>query len=129
MSEAVRSKREVFNPPIKFERTHIQWDEDEGAPPVDLQVFKERAKSIVAKNDSPDIGFTYSVNPYRGCFHACAYCYARPSHQYLGFGAGTDFENRIVAKINAAELLQKHFEKSSWHGDEIVFSGNTAIRA
>src|SRR5262249_21733784 len=67
----------------------------------------------------------FSVNPYRGCFHACAYCYARSSHEYLGFGAGTDFDRKIVVKTNAPQRLREHFEKPSWKGDWIAFSGNT----
>ena len=71
----------------------------EGAPEVKLEVFADHTRQILAKNDSPDVGFTYSVNPYRGCFHACAYCYARPSHEYLSMGAGTDFDRKIVVKL------------------------------
>lgn len=115
--------KRVDNPPNPFQGTLVEWID---APPiVNLEVYEERAKSIVSKNSSPDIGFGHSVNPYRGCFHACAYCYARPTHQYLDFGAGTDFERRIVVKMNAPELLRKEFMKKSWRGDEIVFSGVT----
>lgn len=88
-------------------------------------MYEEQAKTIISKNASPDIGFTYSVNGYRGCFHGCAYCYARPTHQYLDWGAGSDFERRIVVKVNAPELLKKEFDKKSWQGEEIVFSGVT----
>lgn len=88
-------------------------------------MYEERARSIVAENDSPDLSFRYSVNPYRGCFHGCAYCYARPSHQLLGFGAGTDFERRIVVKTNAPELLHDRFASASWRGEHVTFSGNT----
>jgi DNA repair photolyase len=92
---------------------------------VHLEVYEERSKSILSENESPDLGFRWSVNPYRGCFHACAYCYARPTHEYLGFGAGTDFESKIVVKTNAAELLRAAFEASAWRGELIVFSGVT----
>jgi DNA repair photolyase len=113
----------VSNPPNPWDSVHAEWL---GEPPeATLEVFEETARSIVAENDSPDVGFRYSVNPYRGCFHACAYCYARPSHQYLGFGAGTDFERKIVVKTNAPELLRAHFERKSWEGDLLAFSGNT----
>lgn len=95
------------------------------APPVALEVYEEHAKSILSENNSPDIGFRFSVNPYRGCFHGCAYCYARPSHQYWGYGAGTDFERRIVVKVNAPELLERALDKPSWKGDVIALSGNT----
>src|SRR5690606_31046335 len=94
-------------------------------PPVKLEIYEEHAKSIISSNDSPDIAFRYSVNPYRGCFHGCIYCYARPTHQYLDFGAGTDFERKLVVKANAAELLRKSFMKPAWQGDTLVFSGVT----
>jgi len=90
-----------------------------------LEVYEDRTRSILATNDSPDVGFKYSVNPYRGCFHACAYCYARPGHEYLSFGAGTDFDRKIVVKIRAPELLRAAFAKKSWAGDAVVFSGVT----
>jgi DNA repair photolyase len=76
-------------------------------------------------NESPDLPFRWSLNPYRGCFHACAYCYARPSHEYWGFGAGTDFDSKIVVKRDAPALLRKALLKPSWQGELIVFSGNT----
>ena len=119
--------RKISNPPNPFRSSSLHYldlEEDDlrlGAP----EIFEERAKSIVSENKSPDLGFRFSVNPYRGCFHACAYCYARPTHQYLDFGAGTDFERKLVAKINAPELLELHLRKSSWNGDTIVFSGVT----
>jgi DNA repair photolyase len=113
----------THNPKNRFAATEIEW---EGEPPLaQLDPIEERAKSILAENDSPDVGFRFSINPYRGCYHGCAYCYARPSHQYLGFGAGTDFERKIVVKVNAVELLREAFERPSWKGDLIAFSGNT----
>jgi DNA repair photolyase len=116
------------NPPNRFESVHIEWDgEDlEGeAPLAKLEVFEETARSIVAENTSPDLGFRFSINPYRGCYHGCAYCYARPTHPYLGFGAGTDFERKIVVKKNAVALLRETFEKKRWQGELIALSGNT----
>lgn len=115
--------RRQDNPKNRFVPSEVVWDE--GAPFASLETFEEHAKSIVAENDSPDLSFRYSVNPYRGCYHACAYCYARPSHQYWGFGAGTDFERKIVVKVNAAKLLRERFERADWCGERIVFSGNT----
>src|SRR5688500_3276087 len=88
-----RAMRRIDNPKNRFERTELVWDE-ELPPHAALELHEEHAKSILSENDSPDIGFRYSLNPYRGCFHGCAYCYARPSHQYWGFGAGTDFERK-----------------------------------
>jgi DNA repair photolyase len=79
----------------------------------------------MARNNSPDVCFTWSVNPYRGCMHACAYCFARPSHEYLSMGAGTDFETRIVVKPQAPELLREAFERPRWQGETVAFSGVT----
>jgi DNA repair photolyase len=115
--------RPVANPPNPWSSSHTELLGK--APAADLHVYEEDAKSIVSENKSPDIPFRWSVNPYRGCFHGCAYCYARPTHQYLGFGAGTDFERRIVVKKNAAALLRDKFMRRSWRGETIVFSGVT----
>jgi DNA repair photolyase len=113
----------ISNPPNPWATTEVEYLE--GAPQVKLEVFEDRTRRILAKNDSPDVGFTYSVNPYRGCFHACAYCYARPSHEYLSLGAGTDFDRKIVVKLKAAELLRAAFAKKSWRKETVVFSGVT----
>jgi DNA repair photolyase len=102
---------------------HVEWDEE--APPARLRVYDDDSRSILAKNDSPDVPHTWSVNPYRGCSHACIYCYARPSHEYLGWGAGTDFDTRILVKRDAARLLADAFEERKWQGERILFSGNT----
>ena len=88
-------------------------------------VHEEQAKSALSENKSPDVGFRWSVNPYRGCFHGCAYCYARPTHPYLGFGAGTDFERQIVVKVNIVDRLRARLRKKSWNQELIAFSGNT----
>ena len=115
--------RKVMNPPNPFESLHRDFLEP--APHVALQMFEDSPRDILSRNDSPDLPFRWSLNPYRGCFHACAYCYARPTHEYWGFGAGTDFESKIVVKREAATLLRRTFEKSSWKGELILFSGNT----
>lgn len=113
----------ISYPPNPWQSASIEWL---GEPPTaKLEIYEEPARSILSENDSPDLGFRWSINPYRGCFHACAYCYARPSHQYLDFGAGTDFERKLVVKVNAPELLAAAFRKRSWQGEPIVFSGNT----
>lgn len=117
------SLRLVHNPPNPWESQAREWLEP--PPAVELKVYEEEARSIVSTNDSPDIGFRHSLNPYRGCTHACAYCYARPTHQYLGFGAGTDFDSQIVVKTNAPALLRREFMRPSWKGETLVFSGNT----
>ncbi|MGB8331771.1 MAG: PA0069 family radical SAM protein [Polyangiales bacterium] len=115
--------RQRSNPPIRFEAAHIDWEGE--PPPADLSIHEEHAKSALSENKSPDVGFRWSINPYRGCFHACAYCYARPTHPYLGFGAGTDFERQIVVKVNIVERLRQTLEKTSWRGELVAFSGNT----
>lgn len=113
----------MSNPPNPWDSTSVEYLE--GAPEVKLDVYEDRTRTILAKNDSPDVGFTYSVNPYRGCFHACAYCYARPGHEYLSFGAGTDFDRKIVVKVNAPELLRAEFRRKKWRRQTVVFSGVT----
>jgi DNA repair photolyase len=113
----------IRNPRSPWESTHVEYL---GAPPATpLEVFEDDSKSILSKNDSPDVGFRWSVNPYRGCYHGCAYCYARPSHEYLGFGCGTDFERKIVVKRHAPELLRAAFARKAWQREPVVFSGNT----
>jgi DNA repair photolyase len=113
----------ISNPPNPWDSTHVEYL---GEPPeARLEVFEEEARSILAENESPDVGFRWSVNPYRGCFHACSYCYARTSHEYLGFGAGTDFDRKIVVKVNAPALLRAQLSRRSWKGETIIFSGNT----
>lgn len=113
----------ISNPPSPWSSTEVEWDIE--PPPAPLEIFYEDAKSMLSKNTSPDLGFSYSVNPYRGCYHGCAYCYARRSHQYWGFGAGTDFDRKLIVKRNAAEVLNRELSKKSWKKDVIVFSGNT----
>lgn len=113
--------RHVENPPNPWLRHSIEWL---GEPPeAHLEVFEEDAtRTIITHNSSPDVGFDYSVNCYRGCPHACSYCFSRPTHEYLGYGAGTDFERKIVAKVNAPKLLRQELMKRSWKGDLIAFS-------
>lgn len=115
--------RRIDNPKSPYDAQALEWLDE--PPFAALEIHEERAKSILSENSSPDLRFRYSLNPYRGCFHACAYCYARPSHQYWGFGAGTDFERKLIVKLNAAELLRERFERKDWCGETIAFSGNT----
>ncbi len=113
----------VSNPPNPWESTYREWI---GEPPeAKLEIFEEEPRTILAENESPDVGFRWSLNPYRGCFHACSYCYSRTSHEYLGFGAGTDFDRKIVVKVNAPRLLRREIARRSWKGETIIFSGNT----
>ena len=113
--------RYINNPPNPWLSTQNEWI---GEPPAaKIEVFEETAtRSIITSNNSPDIPFEYSINCYRGCPHGCTYCFSRPTHEYLGFGAGTDFETKIVAKVRAPELLRAEFLKKSWKGDVLVFS-------
>ena len=83
------------------------WESLGELDPFKTQVHRETARSIISRNDSPDLSFDRSINPYRGCEHGCIYCYARPTHAYLGHSPGLDFETRIYAKVNAAELLER----------------------
>jgi len=94
-----------------------------GRPPT--VYFPDKSQSIVTENDSPDVGFRYSVNPYRGCSHGCAYCYARPYHEYLGLSAGLDFETKVFVKYGAAELLRDFLARPAWQPETIAFSGVT----
>ncbi len=117
------------NTPNRFERLHMEPLDDPEAvalpDSVATSVFIDTSRSILARNDSPDIPYTYSLNPYRGCEHGCIYCYARPSHEYLGFSAGLDFETKILVKPDAPALLERTFRKKSWKPQTVALSGNT----
>lgn len=115
--------KRISNPPNPWAETSLEWI---GEPPeAELEVYEEDVRRALAENESPDVGFRWSLNPYRGCFHACGYCYARSSHQYWGFGAGTDFDRKIIVKRNVAGKLREEFLRPSWKGEVIAFSGNT----
>lgn len=119
-----------LNTPNRFERlayTPITIDlpPDDERPPVRTTFYRDTSRTILARNDSPDVPFTYSLNPYRGCEHGCIYCYARPSHEYLGFSAGLDFETRIMVKLDAPRLLEETFRRKTWKPQVVAFSGNT----
>jgi DNA repair photolyase len=118
------------NPPNRYEPLHVELEPDEGddayGPPAQPTVlYRDSSRTILAENDSPDIGFRFSLNPYRGCEHGCVYCYARPSHEYLGFSAGLDFERRIMVKDNAPELLRDALSAPRWEPQVVALSGNT----
>jgi hypothetical protein len=117
--------RETSNPHNRFHKQVVAYDEGDGPPPSQVTLLDDRSRSILSENDSPDLPFRYSANPYRGCQTACAYCYARPTHEYLDLGAGTDFDTKIVVKRDAPELLRAAFDKPSWRGDHVMFSGVT----
>jgi len=124
------------NPASRFERLHLEIDGETvdelvAADPSALsdrpitQFLRDDSQTIISRNDSPDIRFGASLNPYRGCEHGCAYCYARPYHEYLGFSAGLDFETRILVKENAATLLRKELLSPSWTPQTLACSGIT----
>ncbi|GAB4012870.1 PA0069 family radical SAM protein [Spirosoma migulaei] len=100
-------------------------DDDFPDPALKTQFFEEKPKQIISRPNSPDIGFSASINPYQGCEHGCIYCYARPTHEYWGFSAGLDFESKIMVKKNAPDLLEKQFQSRSYKPVVIHFSGNT----
>jgi DNA repair photolyase len=115
------------NPKNRFERIAVELDPyaSDDRPPPDTVYLRDRSRSIIARNDSPDIGFEASINPYRGCSHGCAYCYARPTHEYLGLSAGLDFESKFLVKENAPELLHTALSSSRWEPKVLSISGVT----
>src|SRR5262245_2076623 len=124
----------MIDPPNRFEKTrqerdfeHLDGDREylDGLQKRPVEYLSDASRSIVSENDSPDVPFRYSVNPYRGCAHGCAYCYARNTHEYLGFNAGLDFETRIVVKRDAPDLLRQFLSRNSWKPEPITFSGVT----
>lgn len=118
-------RREVSNPLQRFRELAISYDDGAGPPPAQVTLLADQSRTILSHNESPDLPFSWSANPYRGCLHACAYCYARPTHEYLDLGAGTDFDTKIVVKRDAPALLREAFDKPSWRGDTVMFSGVT----
>jgi DNA repair photolyase len=115
--------RPIANPPNPWASAELEYLEE--IPTARVELYDDASRSILAHNDSPDVGFDWSVNPYRGCNHGCAYCYARPSHEYLSFGAGTDFDTKLVVKREAPRLLREAFQRPSWKGELVMFSGVT----
>jgi DNA repair photolyase len=116
------------NPPNRFEKIQLQPDEDWNPEDNVLprtRFYQDDSQTVIARNESPDIGFRASLNPYRGCEHGCIYCYARPTHEYLGLSAGLDFESKIMVKANAPELLSKELSSSKWQPQVIFMSGVT----
>ncbi len=130
----VKGRGAQIRPPNRFEATHYEADleqlegDDEflqSQRSIPTQYIPDDAKSVVSENDSPDVGFRYSLNPYRGCSHGCAYCYARPTHEYLGLNAGLDFETQVFVKHRAPELFRQWLARESWEPEFIAFSGVT----
>ena len=116
------------NPPNRFEKIQLEpdadWNPDDDVLPR-TQFFKDHSQTVIARNDSPDVGFDASLNPYRGCEHGCIYCYARPTHEFLGFSAGLDFESKIMVKEDAPELLRRELSSPKWQPQVIFLSGVT----
>ena len=129
LPQPIHGRGASHNPANRFERLHLEPDpEDENDPdrPARRTIYlRDFTRTIIAHNDSPDVGFESSINPYRGCEHGCIYCYARPTHEYLGFSAGIDFESRIMVKENAAELLEDELSSPRWKPQTLVMSGVT----
>ncbi len=129
-----RGRGARLNPPNRFETTHHELeleqveDDDDYLNSLDrppTEYLPDQSQSIIATNDSPDVGFEVSLNPYRGCEHGCIYCYARPTHEYLGFSAGLDFETKIMVKHDAPELLRKALSAPGWKPRVLGLSGVT----
>ncbi len=115
------------NPANRFERASYvisEWDEPDDTSPHTV-LLRDTTRSIIAYNDSPDVGFDASINPYRGCEHGCVYCFARPNHEYLGFSAGLDFETKILVKEDAPQLLRRELMLPSWTPQTLAISGVT----
>src|SRR5574338_842532 len=116
----LRGRGAQFNPGNRFERISVEdfkpdemdyFTEPELERKIPTQFYRDESRTVIARNDSYDVGFEYSFNPYRGCEHGCIYCYARPTHEFIGFSSGTDFESRIMIKPDAPKLLEVEFNK------------------
>lgn len=134
MKNLIKGRGSQFNLPNRFEKIILEdisneldeyFDMEEFSKKIQTVYFNDESGSVLVKNNSPDLGAGYSINPYRGCEHGCIYCYARPTHEYLGFSSGLDFESKIMIKRDAPEILKKDFSKKSWKPQTVFFSGNT----
>lgn len=133
LDKKIKNRGAVSNPEGRFEKEKREiiddgWysnDEEEQLPPLETTLIPEFAKSIISRNDSPDIGFEQSINPYKGCEHGCIYCYARPSHAYMNLSPGLDFETKIFHKVDAAKLLEKELSKPKYVCKSIMLGANT----
>ncbi|MEE9313579.1 MAG: PA0069 family radical SAM protein [Rhizobiaceae bacterium] len=125
-----RGRAAGLNPAGRFETSSRHmfddgWQTYDELPPFKTEVTSENARTIITRNDSPDIPFDRAVNPYRGCEHGCVYCYARPSHSYMGLSAGLDFESKLFAKPNAAKLLRKELAAPDYQAKAMALGTNT----
>jgi DNA repair photolyase len=124
----IRGRGAATNPANRFDRLAYLPDaeaRDPDDPGPRTQFLRDHSRTIIARNDSPDVGFDFSVNPYRGCEHGCSYCFARPTHEFLGFSAGLDFETRILVKEDAPELLRRELTSRRWKPAPLSMSGVT----
>lgn len=127
----LKNRGAFSNPEGRFETQSREsfddgWEKEEDILPIlETTLLPEYAKSIITYNDSPDIGFDASINPYRGCEHGCIYCYARPSHAYMNLSPGLDFETKIFHKVDAAKLLLNEFKKKNYQCETIIIGANT----
>jgi DNA repair photolyase len=129
----IKNRGAISNPAGRFEiNTHevfddgwYQTEEEDSVPLLETTLFQDKAKTVITRNDSPDIGFEQSINPYRGCEHGCIYCYARPSHAYMNMSPGLDFETKIFYKVDAAKILQKEISHPKYICKTIVLGANT----
>jgi DNA repair photolyase len=124
----IHGRGAAANPPNRFELIQREPDPeafDADAPNPSTSFLRDSSRTIIATNDSPDVGFDASINPYRGCEHGCIYCYARPTHEYLGFSAGLDFETKILVKEDAPALLRQELASKKWRPQVLAISGVT----
>ncbi len=127
-SSSLRGRGTASNPPNRFESISLERDEDwdpEQDPAPATHFLRDLSQTVISCNESPDIPFEASVNPYRGCEHGCSYCYARPFHEYLGFSAGLDFETKIMVKEDAPRLLRQELASAKWKPRTLAMSGVT----
>lgn len=124
---SIRGRGAAHNPPNRFDPITVEreaWTHAEDPAP-ETRFYRDASRSIIATNDSPDVGFDASVNPYRGCEHGCAWCYARPTHEFFGLSAGLDFETKIFVKEDAPELLRRQLSSPKWEPKVLAMSGVT----
>lgn len=132
---AIHGRGASWSPANRFEKLHVDLGDpdlvqidptnDDERPLRSTQFFRDGTKTIIARNQSPDVGFEVSINPYRGCEHGCIYCFARPTHEYLGLSAGLDFESKIMVKPDAPKLLEDELSSPKWKPQTLIMSGVT----
>ena len=124
----IHGRGAATNPPNRFDKISFEADPealDADTPRPETEFFDDASRTILARNQSPDVGFDVSINPYRGCEHGCVYCFARPTHETLGFSSGLDFETKILVKRDAPELLREELSRKGWKPQVIAISGVT----